>query len=215
MICPYCSFKNSPTAIICNQCGIVLRLGKTNRLVPQASAGGGGLTFYARPAAGKPGQRTAWPPCKRAWLNWLTETQERAEADLKIPERAPTARLVLGALFLLQGEVEKSVQLVPAGAADRQRVDAEFRNNAGVALVRRGALPQAMEMLEQAKRLNPSAIAPIGKSGSPVFGDWTADPDPAASPQALAEIQRALMLEPKNPDSLQSPRPDLLPRGAL
>ncbi len=38
------------------------------------------------------------------------EIEERAEEDLKDPEQAQSARLTLGALALLQGEVEKSIQ---------------------------------------------------------------------------------------------------------
>ena len=45
MICPYCNLKNASNATVCNQCGIILRLGRTSRLVPPASSGGGGLAF--------------------------------------------------------------------------------------------------------------------------------------------------------------------------
>ncbi len=196
MICPYCSFKNSPTAIICNQCGIVLRLGKTSRLAPQANAGGGGLTFMRGllPGNRMKGQLAS---LQTRITELMTEIQERAEADLKVPERASAARMALGALFLIQGEIEKSVQWFQQ-AQQIGGVDAEFRNNAGVALARRGALPQAAEMLEQAKRLSPSAVAPPANLAH-LFLETGMDPDPAASPQALGDIQRALALEPKNP----------------
>ena len=193
MICPYCSFKNSASALICNQCGIILRLGKTNRFAPTATTGR--LSFVRGLLPGRAKGQLASLQTRIADL--AAEIHERAEADLKVPERAPAARLVLGALFLIQDEIEKSVnwfqQAQQIGSAD-----AEFRNNAGVALARRGALPQAMEMLEQAKRLSPAAVPPFANLAH-LFLETGAEPDPATSPAALAEIQRALTLEPKNP----------------
>ena len=54
MVCPYCSFKNAPTSMVCSQCGIVLKLGKTSRLVPAVRSGGGRAVVYARYSARQP-----------------------------------------------------------------------------------------------------------------------------------------------------------------
>ncbi len=195
MVCPYCSFKNSLSAHICNQCGIILRLGKTSRLVPPASTGSGGLAFMRGLLPGRAKSQLATLQSRIADL--ASDVQEKAEASLKVAEKAPAARLTLGALFLIQGEIEKSVnrfqQAQQIGSAD-----AEFRNNAGVALARRGAMPQAVEMLEQAKRLCPSSVSPFSNLAH-IFLESGSDPDPTGSPPAIMEIQRALMLEPKNP----------------
>ena len=194
MVCPYCNFKNSTSAILCNQCGIVLRLGKTSRLVPQPSAGSGGLAFMRGLLPGRAkGQLSA---LQSRIADLASDLQEKAEANLKVPERAAEARLTLGALFLIQGEIEKSVNWFQQ-SQQIGSTDAEFRNNAGVALARRGALPQATEMLEQAKRLSPSAVSPFANLAH-LFLESGADPDPAGSPLAITEIQRAVMLEPKN-----------------
>ncbi|MGI4789180.1 MAG: tetratricopeptide repeat protein [Janthinobacterium lividum] len=194
MVCPYCSFKNSPTALICGQCGIVLKLGKTSKLIPPV--GGGGLSFMRGIL---PGNRLKH---RHAVLQTQideagTQIQERAEADLKDAARAPAARLRLGALFLLQNEIEKSIHWFQQ-ARQMGSADVEFFNNVGATLARRGAQAQAAEMFSRAAQLGPSCVAPAANQAH-LFAESGADPDPEGALAAIAELQRALKLEPKNP----------------
>ena len=194
-MCPYCNFKNAGNAVVCNQCGILLRLGKTSRLIPHG-AGGGGLSFMRGLL---PGNRLkshhATLQTKTAELT--AEIQERAEAELKDPVKAAAARLALGALTLLTGEIEKSIHWFQQ-ARQMGHGEAEFFNNAGVALARRGTLPQAVEMFDHAVRVDGSVVAPRANYAH-VFADSGVDADPEGAASAIGEIQRALVREPKNP----------------
>ena len=195
MVCPYCSFKNSPTAVICSQCGIVLRLGKTSRLIP-SSGGGGGLSFMRGILPGnRLKQRHAALQSQIAETG--TDIQERAEAELKDTALAPAARLRLGTLFLLQDEIEKSIHWFQQ-ARQMGSADAEFFNNAGAALARRGAQAQAAEMLARSAQMGPECVAPAANLAH-LFADSGADPEPEGAQAAIAELQRALKREPKNP----------------
>lgn len=163
MVCPYCNFKNASNALVCNQCGIILRLGRTSRFVPQGGGqGGGGFAFMRGlfPGNRLKGQHAA---LQTRVEELVKEIEERSEEDLKKPERAQSARLALGALHLLQGEVEKSVQWLQQ-ARQAGSAEVEFFNNAGVALARRGSVPQATEMLDQAVRVSPNIVLPMPTS---------------------------------------------------
>ncbi len=195
MVCPYCSFKNSPTALICSQCGIILSLGKTSRLVPSNGGGGGGFSLLRGIL---PGNRLK---SRQAALSSQiaeasTQTQERAEEELKDAALAPAARLRLATLFLLQGEIEKSIHWFQQ-ARQLGSADAEFFNNVGVALARRGAAAQAAEIFVRAAQLDPDAVAPAANQAH-LFAEGGADPDPTGAPAAIAELQRALKQAPKN-----------------
>ncbi len=195
MVCPYCGFKNTPVALVCNECGILLKLGRTSRLVPQGS-GGGGVAFMRGllPGTRLRGQLAA--------LQMRLEEQsaairERAEEGLKVPERAAAARLTLGALYLIGGEIEKSVHWFQQ-ARQMGGGDAEFHNNAGVALARRGTLPQAADMFGKAARLGAAQAAPSANLAH-LFAEVAPDPDPEGAAVAISQIQAALKLEPKAP----------------
>jgi len=196
MTCPYCNFRNVSHAAICNQCGIILKLGKTSRFVPQSEDGPGRFAFIRALLPGNrlKGQQAA---LQTRLTELVTEIQERADKDLKDPERAASARLSLGALTLLQGEIEKSVQWFQQ-AQQTGNVEVEFYNNTGIALARRGALPQAVDMFDHAVRVSPAAVPPRANFAH-LFVDSGVDEDPEAGAAALSEIQRALALEPKNP----------------
>jgi len=193
MVCPYCSHKNTSTATICNQCGILLHLGRTSRAVPH---GGGTPHGLSRVRTLLPGHRLkAHHAALHAQSEELVkEIQERAEEALKDPAHAPAARLTLGALFLLHGEIEKSIHWFQQA---RQTGGAEFLNNAAVALARRGTLPQAAELFEQAARLGPDLAAPPANLAH-LFVEAALDPDPEGAAVAIEHIQSALALEPKN-----------------
>ncbi len=193
MVCPYCSHKNPSSSLVCHQCGILLHLGKTTRHAP---ASGGGLSFVR---GFLPGHRLK---SRHAALRSQVEErtakrQEKAEAELEDPAKAPAARLHLAELFLLNGEIEKSVHWFQQ-ARQMGGGSAEFYNNAAIALARRGTLPQAAEMFEQAARHGMDKAAP-GANLARVFTEAGTEPDPAAAEVAVSHIQRALRLEPKNP----------------
>ena len=201
MVCPYCSHKNTATATLCNQCGILLHLGRTSRAIPHGSGSGHGGPGHGMDfvRAILPGHRvkahhTALHSQTEALVK---EIQERAEGDLKDPLRAPAARLALGALFLLHGEVEKSVHWFQQ-ARQMGGADAEFLNNAAVALARRGTLTQAAELFEQAARRSPDAVAPRANLAH-LFAEAGADPDPEGAAHAAELTRQALALEPENP----------------
>ena len=194
MVCPYCSFKNSPTSVICSQCGIILRLGKTSRLVPP-SGGGGGLSFMRGILPGnRLKQRHAALQTQIEEMG--TQSREQAEAELNDAALAPAARLRLATLFLLQGEIEKSIHWFQQ-ARQMGSADFEFFNNVGAALARRGAQPQAAEMFTRSAQIGPKSVAPAANLAHLFVGSG-ADPDPAGAPAAIMELQRALKLEPKN-----------------
>jgi len=197
MVCPYCSFKNSPSALVCAQCGIVLKLGKTSRLVPAISSGGGGGLSFMRGIL--PGNRLKQrhAALQTQIVDLGTQIQEHAEEELKDAALAPAARLRLATLFLLQGEIEKSIHWFQQ-ARQMGSADTEFFNNVGVALARRGALAQAAEMFGRAAQLGPDSVAPAANQAH-LFAESGADPDPSGAPAAIAELQRALKLAPKNP----------------
>jgi len=197
MVCPYCSHKNTAAATICNQCGILLHLGRTTRAIPHAPPGAGhGLGFVR---ALLPGQRLK---ARHAALHAQTEelvkkVQDRAEGDLKDPLRASAARLALGALFLLHGEIEKSVHWFQQ-ARQMGSVEAEFLNNAAVALARRGTLTQAADLFEQAARRGPDSAAPRANLAH-LFAEAASDPDPEGAAHAVELIRCAITLELQNP----------------
>ncbi len=196
MVCPYCSFKNSPGAVICSQCGILLKLGKTSRLVPATSSGGGGLSLLRGILPGNrlKGRHAA---LQGQITDAAAQIQERAEAELQDPAQAGAARLRLATLFLMGSEIEKSIHWFQQ-ARQMGSADPEFFNNVGVALARRGAAAQAGEMLMRAAQLGPGLVAPAANLAH-LFLDTGADPDPAGAGAAIGELQRALRLEPKNP----------------
>lgn len=195
MVCPYCSHKNTSTATLCNQCGILLHLGRTSHAIPHGGAGHG-LSFVRTLL---PGHRLkSQHAALHAHIEELVrEIQERAEEELKDPARAPAARLTLGALFLLHGEIEKSIHWFQQ-ARQMGSAEVEFLNNAAVGLARRGTLTQAAELFEQAARRDPTVVAPLANLGH-LFADAALDPDPEGAAHAIELVQRAIALEPKNP----------------
>ncbi len=192
-MCPYCSHKDSPGALVCGQCGILLKLGKTSKAVP-AGTHGGGFSLLRGILPGKLKHRHSVLQTQIAETGM--QVQEHAEADLKDAALASAARLRLAALFLLQGEIEKSVHWFQQ-ARQLGSADAEFFNNVGVALAKRGASAQAGEMFGRAAQAGPSFVAPAANLAH-LFSENGADPDPAGASAALAELQRALKQEPKN-----------------
>ena len=194
MVCPYCGFKNSSNTLVCSQCGIVLKLGRTSRLIP-SGGGGGGFSLLRGILPGnrlKNQHATLQTQISEAG----TQTQEQAEAELKDAALAPAARLRLATLFLMQGEIEKSIHWFQQ-ARQMGSADTEFFNNVGAALARRGASAQAAEMFSRAAQMGPNLVAPAANLAH-LFADSGADPDPEGAPAVIAELQRALKLDPKN-----------------
>ncbi len=195
-MCPYCSFKNPPGTPVCGQCGILLKLGKTSRAVPATGTHSGGLSLLRGILPGnKIKHRHGVLLAQIAEMG--TQVQEHAEGELKDAALAPAARLRLASLFLLQGEIEKSIHWFQQ-ARQLGSADAEFFNNVGVALAKRGAAAQAQEMFARAAQVGPKFVAPAANQAH-LFATHGAEPDPAGEPATLAELQRAMKLEPKNP----------------
>ena len=192
MVCPYCSHKNPSSALVCHQCGILLHLGKTTR---HASLSGGGLSLVRGFLPGHKLKSRHTALHSRA-EELAAKMQEKAEAMLEDPAKAPAARLHLAELFLLNGEIEKSVHWFQQ-ARQMGGGSVEFYNNAAIALARRGTLPQAAEMFETAARHGMDSVAP-GANLARVFTEAGNEPDPAAAEVAVSHIQRTLRLEPKN-----------------
>jgi len=84
MFCPYCSQKNTATATICNQCGILLHLGRTSRAIPHAPGQPGHDLGFVR--ALLPNQRLkARHSALHAQAEELVKrVQECAEGDLML-----------------------------------------------------------------------------------------------------------------------------------
>ena len=194
-MCPYCNHKDSPGALVCGQCGILLKLGKTGKAVPAGAHAGGLSLLRGMLPGGKLKHRHSVLVSQIAETG--TQVQEHAEADLQDAALAPAARLRLATLFLLQGEIEKSIHWFQQ-ARQLGSADAEFFNNVGVALTKRGASAQASEMFKRAAQAGPSFVAPAANL-THLFAEDGAEPDPAGAVAALTEMQRASKLEPKNP----------------
>ncbi len=198
MVCPYCGHKNTAMAVICHQCGILLRLGRVSRAVPHGTTETG-LGFVR---ALLPGRRLK---ARHAALHAQSEElarniQERAEEGLKDPLHAPAARLALGTLFLLRGEIEKSIHWFRL-AGQRGGSEADL-NNAAVALARRGAWAQAAELFARAARRGPGLVAPRANLAH-LFVESGSDPDPEGAASAIEFIQSAIVLEPDHPTLYQ------------
>lgn len=196
MTCPYCNHKNLPHAVICNQCGIILRLGKTTSLVPHGSAGGGAMA-YMKTMLTVNRLRSQHGHLQGRLQHVLTEAQQEGEAQIEDPARAPQARLNLAAAHLLADEIEKSVhwfqQAQQLGASGP-----EFWNNAAVALAQRGSLTQAADLFNRAAGAKDAPVQSRANLAH-VFVRAGVDPDPEAAAQALKEIQAALAQSGTNP----------------
>ena len=194
-MCPYCSHKDSPGTPVCGQCGVLLKLGKTSRAAPTSGTHGGLSLLRGMLPGNKIKHRHGVLVSQIAETG--TQVQEHAEAELKDTALAPAARLRLATLFLLQGEIEKSIHWFQQ-ARQLGSADAEFFNNVGVALAKRGAAAQAAEMFARAAQAEPKVVAPAANQAH-LFVAHGVEPDPAGEPAILAELQRALKQEPKNP----------------
>lgn len=200
-MCPYCSTRNAPGSVVCAHCGIILRAIKRARPVPKEKSGVAnaakslfvGSKYRAQHAAVAARIKSA-----------LTTAQERAEKELEkhgasSPQSTAPIRLTLGTVHLLHDEIERSVQEFQQA----QRAGAsgpEFYNNAGVALARRGGLPQAVDMFDRA--VGTEAV-PTQKSVTPrtnlahVLARLSANGNVKIAEQALQEVQYLLALEPR------------------
>ena len=199
MICPYCSFKNSPPSPDLQPVRHPAAPGQNKPIrAPRPAGRGRRPGFHARPAAGQPPEGTATPPSTHRSTELTTEIQERAEEELKDPDarRAPGWRWAT--LFLLHGEIEKSVnwfqqarQIGQPGRRVLQQRRCRTGPARGAAAGRRDV--RAGHPAQSAARRSPrEPRAPVRRSRA------RAGPG-RHSAVALGEIQRALALEPKNP----------------
>ena len=127
----------------------------------------------------------------------LSAAQDRYEGDLKKEVDVPQTRLKLAVLQLLQDEIEKSVQTFQQ-AQRLGVVGADFDNNAGVALARRGSLTQSLEMFQRAVGRNGSSSQPHANLAHALV---SVGGEAAASEQAVQEARRIVALDAQNPAS--------------
>ena len=131
----------------------------------------------------------------------LSSAQDRYEAELKKDASAPQTRLNLGVLQLLQDEIEKSVQTFQQA----QRVGAagaDFDNNAGVALARRGSLAQSRDMFQRAVSRNGNTPQPHANLARVLVasGDGVStESGPTPAERAMQELRGVLTLDAQNP----------------
>ncbi|MEO7718097.1 MAG: tetratricopeptide repeat protein [Capsulimonas sp.] len=198
MICSYCGARTNPGAVVCNNCGVILRAGDSEKRLPKPTVKRGSLVRIAAIAiaaiAGAIVGKLMLPVLlnvsaavgtaigvaagaalvylvsggkilyysnlyrtRHAFLqsrirNVLSSSEQKYEKLLE-KDATTDARLSLAVAHLLQDEVEKSVQEFQRA----QKMGAKeplFFNNAGVALARRGSIPQSLEMFQRASSLN-------------------------------------------------------------
>lgn len=199
-MCPYCSTRYAPGSIVCAHCGAILREIKRAKPAPKEkhALGGAAKSLFVG------GKYRAQHAAVAARIKFaLSTSQEMAEKELEKPgaTASDTAaiRLTLGNVHLLHNEIERSVQEF----LQAQRAGAsgpEFYNNAGVALARRGGLPQAVDMFDRS--VGTEAV-PMLKSVIPrtnlahALASLSALGNVKIAEQALQEIQYLLALEPK------------------
>jgi tetratricopeptide (TPR) repeat protein len=124
----------------------------------------------------------------------LTACGDRYAEELKKPDPAPQTRLNLAVWHLLREEEDKATQALQT--AQRLGMSTrEFHNNAGVALARRGSLPQALEMF--ARAATTEAPAQPFANLAHVYVETTSDPQ--AVEKALASVRDALKIASKSP----------------
>ena len=196
MVCPYCETKNLPQATVCTHCGAILR-GAAAQKAPRRPHKSGHLRRLA--AAGKSLYyanlyRVRLGALQSRIQNALSEAESRCEAELKTEPAPPQTRLNVAALHLLQDQIEKSVQAFQL--AQRLRVTgAEFDNNAGIALARRGSLSQSLEMFQR-------AIGDGGREPQPhanLVHALIQTEDAPTDERALKAVQTLIALDGRNP----------------
>ena len=195
MVCPYCETKNQPQSAVCNHCGVILR-GAAHH-PPRRPLRSGHLRRLA--AAGKNLYYANLYRVRHTALEArikavLTEAGERYEGELKSEAVSHQTRLNLAALHLLEHQIEKSVQAFQFA----QRFGAagtEFSNNAGIALARRGRLPQALEMFESAISSEPALMQPHANRAHALAEGAE---DAASGEHILQEVRQLIALSGQN-----------------
>lgn len=209
MVCHYCNTRNAPGSAVCNSCGAILREIKRARPAPKEKghiAGPKALLMGGKYRA----QHAALQTRIKAEL---ASVQERAEKELDKNKEAAQhdpvqppiahARLTLGAVHLLQDEIERSVQEFQQ-AQRAGATGSEFFNNAGVSLARRGNLRQAVDMFDKATAtdpLGPEAAQSVPPRSNMVhaLARLSEHGDTKVAEHAIYEVQMVLTADPKNP----------------
>lgn len=164
MECPYCGTRNLPGTIVCNNCGAILREIKRARPAPKERAtGGGGIAGAARALFGGGRARAQVSALQSRVKGVLDKLEEASQKAVKDGAVSGQMRLDMGTAHLLQGQIERGVQEFQF-AQKAGVTGAEFANNAGVALARRGHLAQALDMFPRAGQAG-GAGAGVGQGG--------------------------------------------------
>lgn len=198
MICPYCTTKNLPGTQVCAHCGAILREIKRARPAPKEHPH---LAGAAKSLLVGNKWRAQHAHIHSQIKHAIGKAEEKIEADLKAQGSNPQARLTLALLHIMKNEHERGVQEFQQA----QRLGAcglEFNNNAGVALAKRGNLPQAVEMFDRAAAApdsaNANGVQPHANLAY-VLSRLADGRDTHISDQAVHEVQKALKGDPKNP----------------
>ncbi|BDI32301.1 hypothetical protein CCAX7_43520 [Capsulimonas corticalis] len=242
MICSYCGARTNPGAVVCNNCGVILRAGDTEKRLPKPAVKRGslvriaaiavaaiagaivgklmiGVLLHVPPAAGTAigavmgaalvyvvsGAKFLYYSnlyrTRHAFLqsrirNVLSSSEQKYE---KVLEKNATAeaRLSLAVAHLLQDEVEKSVQEFQR-AQKMGAKEPPFFNNAGVALARRGSIPQSVEMFQRASSLNGHHGEPHANLAHAIVQSAEAV-DELNTERALAEVQCTVEIDGDKP----------------
>lgn len=198
MVCPYCTTKNLPGTQVCAHCGAILREIKRARPAPKERPH---LAGAAKSLLVGNKWRAQHAHVHSRIKHTIVKAEEKIEADLNAHGSNPQSRLTLALLHILKDETERGVQEFQQA----QRLGAsgvEFNNNAGVALAKRGNLPQSVEMFDRAAAA-PDAANVTGAQPHAnltyVLSRLADGHNTHVSDQAVHEVQKALKGDPKNP----------------
>ena len=191
MECPYCNTRNLPGAAVCNTCGAILRDIPRARPAPKERSGGGGFAGAARALFGGNKAQKQLSAVQNKIKTALETIDEQAAGELKNPAGASAqTRLTLGAAHLLKDEIERAMNefslAQKAGASGP-----EFWNNGAVALARRGAPAQAIDLLERAAQSSPEPALRRNLAHALHLA--------GRLPQARQAAEAALPADPQNP----------------
>src|SRR5579883_1980057 len=190
MVCPYCSTRNLPNAVVCTHCGVILKDGMAKqrrpKIKPKLPAAPRGLlssfTYGSR-------RNKLASQIDRV----LGDVQKQSEEQLNNGHSA-AARVKIGIIELLRDEVEKSQhsfeQASQLGAMD----DAAALNAMGIALARRGQTKFALERFARAIACDKRPIEPHINLAHAL--SQTGQPDNIE--HAIEELRGVLATDPTN-----------------
>ncbi|HEX5322373.1 MAG TPA: tetratricopeptide repeat protein, partial [Capsulimonadaceae bacterium] len=190
MVCPYCSTRNLPNAVVCTHCGVILKDGKAKARRPKVKP--------KMPSAPRGLLSSLSYGSRRNKLasqidHVLNDVQKRSEEQLN-NGHSMSARIKIGIVELLRDEVEKSQhsfeQANQLGGTD----DVAGLNAMGIALARRGQTKLALEKFARAIASDKKPVEPhinlahaLSQAGQPINIE-----------HAIEELRAVLAVHPTN-----------------